>query len=193
MIIEKLYHSDSEFVVIATELVNKNALTSSQLIEIASNLPNGVLATQFLRADLVAGPIYLMAVAQNALNAWRGNYAHSRSLSVEIVVYASAQRQISNALQELGVENMPESVALVAIGENESNTVEHVSAIINWVGHERHPLFEQSKERFEQIKKHFGITDIEIQAIAESESLSARFDALTRCLVNKVSLVAFET
>lgn len=193
MIVERIYHDEREFIVVATEIVNKNALTSNQLVEIAADSPDGVLAIQFLRADLVAGPIYLIAVAQNALNAWMGCYSHARSLSVEIVVYASAQRQISIALQTLGIEDLPHSVALIVIGEDEQNTIEHVNKIIERVGHEKTPPFEQSEERYERIMRWFGITDIEIRSIAESESLSARFDALIRCLVNKVSLVAFNT
>lgn len=193
MIIEKLYHNNREFVVVISEVVNRNALTSNQLVGLVSDLPDGVLAAQFLRSNLIVAPIYLIAAAQNALNSWLGNYAHSRSLSVEIAVYASAQKQISNALQAVGVEKLPESVALVAIGEDKQNTVEYGNTIISKVGPEKSPLFEQSEERFERIKKHFGVTDTEIQTIAESESLQTRFDALTRCLVSKVSLVAFET
>ena len=74
------------------------------------------LTVQFMNGLLIADDIHLLSAAQNAVNALSGKYMLSRSLDVELLVYASAQRQIGKAIDELGVYDGRDHIAAVLFG-----------------------------------------------------------------------------
>jgi tRNA threonylcarbamoyladenosine modification (KEOPS) complex Cgi121 subunit len=59
---------------------------------------------QFFDADLVASWQHLYFAVLNALLAFRGERNISRSVAMEAMLYASAQRQIRKAIQRIGVK-----------------------------------------------------------------------------------------
>lgn len=192
MLIEELYYEDDVLFVGFAEIENVNTLSKDDLISLASKVPEHVLAIQFLDSSLISGLGHLLSASQNALNAWKGNYALSRTLSVEILVYASAQRQISKALDIIGISEKSRTLALVVLGDNQEKVRYATDDIISQVGHETKQMFEQNQERFERVSRAFSISMVEIQTISNSDQLDDLFDALTRCVMNKVSLVALD-
>ena len=103
MRIELLKSNDVENVVGISEIHNSNNLTQDQLIDLAKSMSSDSLTVQLMNGLLIADDYHLLSAAQNAVNALSGKYMLSRSLDVELIVYASAQRQIGRALDELGV------------------------------------------------------------------------------------------
>ena len=70
---------------------------------------------QFFDADIVATWQHLYFATVNALMARRNHCNLSKSLAVEIVLYASAQRQIKKALDRIGLKQNSENVAVVIV------------------------------------------------------------------------------
>ena len=193
MRIEQLGVNGTDKVVGIAELRNSNNLKQKELIQLATSMSSDSLTVQLLNGLLIANEIHLLSAAQNAIRAQQGDYMVSRSLDVEIIVFASAQRQIGRALEALGVHDGLDEIALVVIGTDNSSVEHSIKDLVDTIGTETLPSFSATIERMERVKKHFQIGDKEINAISDSETLESRLDALARCIVSRVSLVAFDT
>jgi tRNA threonylcarbamoyladenosine modification (KEOPS) complex Cgi121 subunit len=186
------YEDRSEVIGIA-EIHNSKNLTQQELVQIAASLSEDSLTVQLLNALLIADEVHLLSAAQNAINAQHGKYMLSRSLDVEIIVFASAQRQIGRALDALGVYDGIDNIAVVVVGPDSTSVKDAVGEIVKQVGGEVVPPFKATKKRLEQIKRHYQITDKEIDAIEGSEATDSRMSALARCVASRVALVAFDS
>ncbi|MFX0053957.1 MAG: KEOPS complex subunit Cgi121 [Candidatus Hermodarchaeota archaeon] len=192
MRLETLTYDDEVFHVAVGEITNVKLLKKEEIISLASEQIEGIIAVQLLDSTLVAGEVHLLSAAQNALNAWRGNYAISRNLAVEILLYASGQHQIGVALEKLGVNDETTSVAAVVMGIDENNLKSHADYIVDKIGSFVQQPFVPTEERIQLIMMHFGINDAELTALSSSDSLEARYQALSGCVISRVSMVSLE-
>jgi tRNA threonylcarbamoyladenosine modification (KEOPS) complex Cgi121 subunit len=175
------------------ELHNSNNLKQQELLQLATSMSNEILTVQLLNGQLIANEIHLLSAIKNAIKAQQGGYMISRSLDVEVIVFASAQRQIGRALEDLGVYDELEELALVVIGTDSSKVEHSIKELADAIGAEVIPSFRVSEDRIERVKQHFQIGDKEINALSDSDTLQSKLDALSRCIVSRVSLVAFDT
>lgn len=182
-----------DMVVGIAELHNSNNLKQEELIQLATSMSNEILTVQLLNGQLIASEIHLLSATQNAIKAQQGDYMISRSLDVEVIVFASAQRQIGRSLQALGVYDGLEELALVVIGSDSSQVEHSIKELAEVIGTEVIPPFAVSEDRIERVKQHFQISDKEINALSDSDTLQSKLDAVSRCVVSRVSLVAFDT
>lgn len=187
-----LKSNDYASVVGFSEIQNSNRLNQNELIDLAKSLSTDSLTVQLMNGLLIADDIHLLSAAQNAVNAFSGNYMLSRSFDVEIIVYASAQRQIGKALEEFGVHDDIVHIAAMVIGADRSSVTDTLGEITKTIGKEFSTPFEASKERFERVKKYFDIDDKEISVFSDSTDMIERQKALAKCVVSRVSLVAIE-
>jgi tRNA threonylcarbamoyladenosine modification (KEOPS) complex Cgi121 subunit len=192
MRIESYEYDDKSKVIGIAEIQNSKNLMQQELVQLATSLSVNSLTVQFLNALLIADEVHLLSAAQNAINAQHGDYMLSRSLDVEIIVFASTQRQIGRALDVLGVYDGIDNVAVVVVGPDSTSVKDAVGEIITQVGEEVVPPFKVTRNRLDQIKHHYQITDKEIDAIEESEAIESRMSALARCVASRVALVAFD-
>ena len=193
MLVEDLIHGDSRLKIGIAEIRNENKLDQDALLNLAKALSTNALACQFLDSTLIAGAGHLLSAAQNALNAQLGGYPIARSLDVEIILYASCQHQIGIALNTLGVKDELESVTLVVVGDTEEIVQDIFTRAISIIGHEISPSFVASASRFETIMTHFGIGIEELDAISSSSKIAHRFEALTKCIASRVSMVSLDS
>jgi tRNA threonylcarbamoyladenosine modification (KEOPS) complex Cgi121 subunit len=114
-------------------------------------------------------------------------------LDIEIIVFASAQRQIGRALDALGVYDGLDEIAIVVVGTETTSVKSTIQVLVEKIGKEVIPPFSATVERIERIKTHFNISDKEIDAISDSNRIESKLAALSRCLVSRVSLVAFDS
>jgi tRNA threonylcarbamoyladenosine modification (KEOPS) complex Cgi121 subunit len=191
--IEQLGNGNNNKIVGITELHNSNRLKQEELIQLAKSLSGDSLTVQLLNGLLIADETHLLSAAQNALNAKQGEYMLSRSLDVEIIVFASAQRQIGRALDALGVFDGLDEIAVVVVGTDTSSVEDTIQILAAKIGNEVIPSFTATSERIEQMKNHYQISDKEIKAISDSDKIESQLVALSRCLVSRVSLVAFDS
>jgi tRNA threonylcarbamoyladenosine modification (KEOPS) complex Cgi121 subunit len=176
-----------------SEIHNSNSLNQDDLLELAKTLTRPTMSVQLMNGDLVVDETHLLSAAQNALNAQFGNYMHSRSLDVEIIVYASAQKQIGRALEDLGVFDGVEHVAVVAIGKDMGAVKQTINEIVKRIGTMSARPFGATKDRFERILKHFQIEMDEVRTLTDSDDVVKLQKALSRCVVSRVSLVAIDS
>ncbi|MFX1578055.1 MAG: KEOPS complex subunit Cgi121 [Promethearchaeota archaeon] len=193
MRIEKLGNEDGDEVVGITELHNSNNLTQDELVRLATSMSSDSITIQLLNGLLISGLPHLLSAAQNAINAQKGDYMLSRSLDVEIIVFASTQRQIGKAIELLGVYDGLEEIAVVIVGNNVSIVKGAIQNLTEKIGQELVPPFKPTNDRFERIKNQFQISKEEIKAISDSNDVESQLAALSRCIASRVSLVAFDS
>ncbi len=193
MRIEKIGTENHEKTVGIAEFQNTRELTQNQLIQLVVTLSSDETTIQLLNGLLISDEIHLLSAAENAINAQHGNYMLSRSLDVEIIVFASAQRQIGKAIEALGVYDGLDEVAAVVLGGDAKSVENTIQKLTEKIGQEIIPAFPPTMERIRRIKKQFEISNTEISAISDSESIESQMAALSRCVVSRVSLVAIDS
>jgi KEOPS complex subunit Cgi121 len=143
---------------------------------------------QVFDANFVATWQHLYFAALNALKAFKNGENISRSVEMEIMLYASAQRQIRKALDVIGVKDDTKSIALVVVGEN-PEVVEYAITIVSKqiVGEQDDMVLELQNDKRKTIQKVFQISEIEINSIVKNTSQEK---ALTDLVIERVALLA---
>lgn len=164
-----------------------------QLLEFAGNQFDNIIAIQFLDSSTIVDETHLLSASQNAINAWNGKYAISRSLGLEIAIYASAQKQIGKALDSIGVKDGLERIALVVVSTSKQSLVTCINTLISQIGDEVVEPFKISNERLAKLMKFYEISPKEIETLTSSKELDMLQDALSRCVRSRISLVGIES
>ena len=193
MILETVEYEDEIYWTGIAELFNSSHMGADALVKLASERDEGIYAIQFLDSSLIVSIGHLLSAAQNAVNAWKGDYMLARGLDAEILVYASAQRQISRAIENLGIRDGLHSMALVVVGGSKKDVRNMISKIVANVGEEAKTAFVPDRERLERIMHHYGVYEKEIKALTDSGEIEIWAEALSRCVVSRVSIVALDT
>ncbi len=74
-------------------------------------------SVQLMRASMVFGRIHLESAIDHAIRAFERGRNTSNSRATETLLYASGTRQISKAIEKMGIREGDSEVALVAFGE----------------------------------------------------------------------------
>lgn len=193
MIVEEITWGNERLFVGLAEIKNSKHMSREQLVAFASEHSRGLMALQFVDAASVAGVIHLLSAAQNAVNAWKGGYPIARGLDVEVLVYASAQRQIGKAFERMGVRDGLDHVAVVVISDKAESAQQSIGKIVKRMGPERDPPFPLDQERTERVMSLFDIDKAELGAISDGERPEDVQNALSRCVAGRVSLVAVDS
>lgn len=149
----------------------------------------GNTCVQFFDAKLVAGWQHLYFAVLNAVIAFKNKLNISNNLGIEILLYASAQRQIKEAVKLIGIHPTSRKVAVVIVANTRSKTtslLSIVSALLT--GSIRDDgLLELTDDKVEGIKRIFEISGIELEAKVEKED--AKKEALMDLVVEHVALL----
>ena len=192
MRLEKLNHGDKIYTVGVAEIRNAHGSTKDQLVELASDQIDDLLAIQFLDSSLIVDSNHLLSASQNALNAWNGDYAISRSLALEIVVYTSTQKQIGKALDLFGVKDKRNSIALVVVGVTTEQVENGINDLVSRIGTEIKNPFDTDDARLSRLMEYYGVTYTELETLTDSKMVNDLQEALSKCVASRVSLVAVE-
>jgi tRNA threonylcarbamoyladenosine modification (KEOPS) complex Cgi121 subunit len=143
---------------------------------------------QFFDAELVATWPHLYFAVLNALLAFRNERNISKSVAMEVMLYASAQRQIRKSIQLLGVKRDSANVAVVIIGENPDSVKAVLSAVSKRVGAEPDDtVLELTKEKAQRVRKAFNIGAKELEAVREEENADK---ALVNLVIERTALLS---
>ena len=148
----------------------------------------GEAVVQFFDAKFIAGFEHLFFAVLNALTAFKNNLNISKSLAVEILLYAAAERQIRNAVKFLGVREETRDVAVVVLAESREKVIgvlDKLSSIIH--ASQDESVLEIDDEKFEAIRKLFNISDLEIEAELKRKGLEK--EALKDLVIERVALL----
>lgn len=190
MLLETIEWNDDALSVCISELRNSKQLDRDKLLDLASSMSERVLTVQFFNSEMIVDEIHLLSAAQNAFNAWKGDYMRSRSLDVEIVIYASAQHQIGRAIEIIGVDDKTRTIAVLALGEDEKKVQNCVLDLGKAIGSEITPAFEMTVEKLETLMEIFHISKSEVSLFLDKDDLRSRQRALSKCLVSRISQIA---
>lgn len=147
---------------------------------------------QILRADRIVGKEHLVFAARNAMKAFHQQYNRSRSLAVEFLVYVSCQRQISRAIEMLGVTQRTREVVVVALTRN---PVIHarLAKVAREARHGRSDdsiIDRESGRKISELKKAYGVEERELDA-SKLPGESSKM-ALKRLILERSALLGLE-
>ncbi len=152
-----------------------------------SKLPEHCEA-QLFDADFVATWQHLYFAAVNALMNIKSGQAVSKSVSVETVLYASAQRQIKKALDIVGVKPYSKNVAVILICEKEESAKSALAVTARLLlATLDESVLELSPAKAALIRKAFDVSDDEITAASTSRSGE---QALVDLVLERVALLS---
>lgn len=144
---------------------------------------------QFFDARFIATREHLFFAALNALRAFESKLNISNGLAMETLLFASAKRQITKAMDLLGIKAESQRVAVLIIAETQRTATETLELLSEIVPGERDDsVLELDKEKFEAVKRLFGISDSELNAKLEKTSLEN--EALVDLVIEHVALLA---
>jgi len=143
---------------------------------------------QFFDASLIAGWEHLRFAALNALYAFKGGVNISSSPAMEMLLYASAQRQIKEAVKIMGIKPDSRRVALVVLAENQQRASEVLESIGKTLGGTRDDsVLKLTDGKIADLKRLFNISEAELEA--KMERRGAQKKALTDLVIEHMALL----
>jgi len=82
-----------------------------------------LVTIQFFRADRIFGAEHIVSAAEKAVRAMENRTNMARSLGMEMLLYAAAERQTSEALRKLGLFSGIEAIALIVVGMDDAGRI----------------------------------------------------------------------
>jgi KEOPS complex subunit Cgi121 len=125
------------------------------------------MVIQVVNADFVYGKDHLFSAVEHAIRSFKNRMNSLNSLSLEMLLYASVERQIQKAIEKIGIKNGNQKIAFIFIKENNrkisDDEVEHVLSSLNLKRDDK--VLEGDVDTL----KRFGITEDELSTIPESK------------------------
>ncbi|MGC8939316.1 MAG: KEOPS complex subunit Cgi121 [Candidatus Bathyarchaeia archaeon] len=142
---------------------------------------------QFFDARCIAGWQHLYFAVLNALTAFKNGRNISKNLAVEVILYASAQRQIRKALEKLGIKLETDKIALVIIGDKTDDLNSTLNTILCLANAKRDDrVLELVKGKIDVIREIFGISDLELETVMKNGALEK---ALMDIVIERMALL----
>jgi len=149
------------------------------------------VSLQVFDANYIAGTKHLLFAALNALNAFEQNQNISQNLEVEILLYASGQRQISKAIDMLGLKQDITEIAVAFVTANKDDVKEIEEEISRIVpGKRDDSVLDFREEKVGRLIEAFGVTDLELEAV--SEEGKSLWESLVEIAVERTALLAIK-
>lgn len=130
------------------------------------------LDVQLVNLDKVAGRKHLYFAILNSLNAFAKGTNISRTLAVEFLLYASAQKQISEAIKRMGVDKETRNIAIVAMGGNEQSIRFFVDRLSSFAEYRSDDALLDGfdKGKINELLSTFKISEKELKAMTEKRT-----------------------
>lgn len=147
---------------------------------------------QIVDASYIAGKPHLLFAFLNAKKSFEEGLAISENLEMETLLYASGSRQISRAIEMLGVRPRTSKIGVIVFASSGSEVEEAENKLIKLVAGVRDDSVLEIKDRgkVEDLMKTFGVTKLELETMTSSE-ISMK-EALTWLIVERVSLLSIK-
>lgn len=123
---------------------------------------------QFFDADLIATEEHLYFAVLNALQAFKSKTGCSKSVAMETMLYASAQRQISKAIEHIGVKPTSCNLAVAIVAEDEKQVETQLKALTEYFGCAPDgTVLQLTEPKTQKIKAAFQVTETELKTQKE--------------------------
>ena len=145
---------------------------------------------QVFNADRIAGWKHLFFATVNALNAFKHDRNKTKTLQIEILLYASGERQIHKAIELLGIREKAEKIALIMLSEDREKLEKTTDALVKTVGGElsNDSLEILTEKKFQEIRSAYNISNAELKALKAINS--DKREALTKLVIEKGALLS---
>lgn len=144
---------------------------------------------QLVDLGKVAGSEYLFLATYNALKSFNSKQPISRTLSMEILLYVSANRQISEALKRAGVVGGTREMGAVAVGWSHEAALAARDLLEQLIGVKSDDdlLDSWPRSRIEAVKRNYGIDSEELTAITRDNEEPCK--AIERLTIERSALL----
>jgi KEOPS complex subunit Cgi121 len=167
---------------------NVKIINAKEFLDTACKEEPSGIEVQFFDARLVATWQHLYFAVLNALTAFRNRENVSKSLAMEALLYAAAERQITKATELVGIRPTSSDVAVLIVGK-EPRTVElTLSTVSKNIGAKRdEKVLEMSKDKAATIRRAFDFSEAELGTVMGKDGLEK---ALTDLVIERMALLA---
>jgi KEOPS complex subunit Cgi121 len=141
---------------------------------------------QFFDADRIATWEHLYFAVLNALTVFANHENIAKSLAMETLLFAAAEKQIVKATALVGIKSDSQHIAIVIIAKRSGilkTTLTFVSKSIE--GKPNDSVLELSENKVALVEKTFGIKRIELETVMEDKDLKK---ALVDLVVERMAL-----
>jgi tRNA threonylcarbamoyladenosine modification (KEOPS) complex Cgi121 subunit len=143
---------------------------------------------QFFDAGLVATWQHLHFAVLNALLAFKNERNISKSVTMEAILYASAQHQIIRAIDLMGVKSDSANVAVLLIGKSPDSVKTVLSRVSEAIGAESdEAVLELSRKKVKRIREAFNFTEKELNVVMEKGNFE---QALVKLVIERIALLS---
>ncbi len=147
-----------------------------------------MVGVQFFNNDLIATWEHLYFAIIDALMAFRTKRNISKSIAVEVMLYASAQRQIKKAIELIGLKSGCQDLALIVEGESIESVESVVSSISKQIGKAPDEgVLALSPSKKKTIRAVFGITNNELIVAKKGNDVER---ALVDLVIERMALLS---
>ena len=170
---------------------NTQLISSESILQELRASVDGV-DLQVLRADRIACKEHIIFAARNAVDSFGGKDRRAKQLSMELLLFASGEHQIVEAVKLLGVGSWSTEVVVVGLSETALDPdvlSSKVARIIKGVPDDT-VLHLESLLKVEAMKEAYNISDRELNS-SRSPGEDER-DALKRLVIERSALLALE-
>ena len=159
--------------------------------EICSKIDKGYnnLEIQFVDPRKILGSNHIYFATLNALKAFKNKKNISKSLSIEILLYISGQKQIEVAIRLFGLQKKNRNLILVAVGEKKEvlkRLEQNVKKSLN-VELDDSIIESYSKKKYDDIKRVFNISTLEIETVKRKSDDSK--DILEKLIIERMAFL----
>ena len=183
------YFEEDEKYVEATGFKDVRFEDAEELIKAFRKEKQKDVTIQFFDGKLVATWEHLYFAVLNALMAFRIDRNISKNLAMEVMLYASAQRQIRKAIQLIGLKRgCCANIALVIIGYNEAAVGAELMRISKRL--DKKPddgVLRLSDDKAQSIRRAFGISSKELEAVMGKDNEEK---ALVSIIIERMALLS---
>ena len=148
----------------------KKNIQYDELIQTLEQKSSNVII-QLLNGNHVLGQDHILFAVLNALKGKKNNKMISENLPMEILVYASAQRQINKSIEISGVKKNSRRIVLVALSNDEMNLHNLLNSIskMQELSTDNSLFNLWNREMAETIKTIYKISDSEFESIKRTK------------------------
>ncbi|MDD1775758.1 MAG: hypothetical protein LUP94_00210 [Candidatus Methanomethylicus sp.] len=143
------------------------------------------VSAQVIDARFVAGLDHLITAGMLAARTWNTSDNISRSPATEILLYASGERQIKEAISQLGVTESSFGWVVFAVSSSESRLLELQKMLADF-GSEDDGLIDLSDLKEKGLMEKFAISPEDLELVLKLTP--SRIESLRSLVLEKVSL-----
>jgi tRNA threonylcarbamoyladenosine modification (KEOPS) complex Cgi121 subunit len=151
-----------------------------------------ILAVQIFDAERIATYLHLLASAIHALYAFADSRAISNTLRAETLLYSSAQRQITEAIDRIGVGSRSHNLAALVVALSSDAAAESINRICQITKAEMDDtvLSMADHRKQEIVMRIFGIDKPELESAKAGTSDSDVESAITKRVLSRITIMA---